>query len=165
MERLFTLDEKNYSDDLPIFERFAVRAIICKDGKYATQQSKFGDYKLPGGGMEKGETREQALIREVREETGLIVKPESIREIGEILEKRIDFFDPNQIFVAHSYFFFCDVEEDTVEVKMTQSEVKLGYHPAWATLEDFLSVNQNYLRDYWQKRDYKFMKWLQDRNL
>ena len=34
-----------------------------------------GLYTLPGGGVELGETLEQAVVREVREETGLAVAP------------------------------------------------------------------------------------------
>lgn len=33
----------------------------------------FGGYALPGGGLELGETIEEALIREVKEETGITV--------------------------------------------------------------------------------------------
>ena len=90
MELLFTLDEKNYTNDMPIFERYGVRAIIKQNHKFAMQQGNSGEYKMPGGGVEHGESFHQALIREVREETGLLVKPETIKEIGEVLEIRAD---------------------------------------------------------------------------
>jgi 8-oxo-dGTP diphosphatase len=42
-----------------------------------------GHWSLPGGALETGETLEQGIIREVREETGLEVKPLKVLEIFE----------------------------------------------------------------------------------
>jgi 8-oxo-dGTP diphosphatase len=42
-----------------------------------------GYWSLPGGVLETGETLEQGVIREVREETGLEVKPLKVLEIFE----------------------------------------------------------------------------------
>jgi 8-oxo-dGTP diphosphatase len=42
-----------------------------------------GQWSLPGGGVETGERLEEALIREVREETGLDVEPEQVAVIFE----------------------------------------------------------------------------------
>jgi 8-oxo-dGTP diphosphatase len=42
-----------------------------------------GYWSLPGGVLEAGETLEQGIIREVREETGLEVKPLKVLEIFE----------------------------------------------------------------------------------
>jgi len=57
----------------------AVDAIIEKDGKILLVLRKSkpfkGKWALPGGGVEEGERVEQALVREVEEETSLIVKP------------------------------------------------------------------------------------------
>ena len=43
---------------------------------------KYNYYKFPGGGIEAGESYAEALCREVREEAGLQVKKETIREYG-----------------------------------------------------------------------------------
>lgn len=52
--------------------------LIIKDGKIALIKKARGGYKglldLPGGGVEHGETPEEALIRELMEEAGVEVK-------------------------------------------------------------------------------------------
>jgi 8-oxo-dGTP diphosphatase len=59
----------------------ASHALIRREGKVlATRRSQANDYMpgkwdLPGGTVEEGETPEQALVREVKEETGLDVAP------------------------------------------------------------------------------------------
>ena len=78
MQTIMILDEKNYTENMPVFERFVVRALIEKDGLFAMQQGKNGEYKIPGGGMDAGESIVQALAREVQEETGLVIIPESM---------------------------------------------------------------------------------------
>ena len=90
MEQILVLDAKNYPEDMPEILRVAVRGIILMDGRMLMIENAFGEVKLPGGGIEKGEDEQQALLREVREETGYEVLPESIRPFGEIVEKRLD---------------------------------------------------------------------------
>jgi ADP-ribose pyrophosphatase YjhB (NUDIX family) len=57
----------------------AVSAAIFRDGRVLIvrrgRPPAHGLYTLPGGGVELGETLEQAVIREVREETGLAIAP------------------------------------------------------------------------------------------
>jgi 8-oxo-dGTP diphosphatase len=57
----------------------AVSAAIFRDGRVLIVRRAGppgpGLYTLPGGGVEVGETLEQAIIREVREETGLEIEP------------------------------------------------------------------------------------------
>jgi 8-oxo-dGTP diphosphatase len=57
----------------------AVSAAIFRDGKVLivrrARPPANGLYTLPGGGVELGETLEEAVIREVKEETALDVEP------------------------------------------------------------------------------------------
>lgn len=52
--------------------RVSAYGIVIKDGCLLTPRH-FGRHNLPGGGLELGETPEQAVVREVKEETGIEV--------------------------------------------------------------------------------------------
>ncbi len=85
---LFELDSRNYIKNGTIEKRPSVRGIIIKNHKIALVHSlKHDYYKFPGGGIDEGETHSDTLIREVFEESGLMVIPESIKEYGLVLRK------------------------------------------------------------------------------
>lgn len=163
MRTLLRFDKMDYDKDMRVCEKYSTRAIIMKDGKIATQHGGAGEYKLLGGGVEKGESYIEALCREVREEAGLIVIPESVKEIGEIEEKRKDIFDPDVIYVCHSYFYLCDITEERREPIMTESEIAKGYHLCWATPEEIISGNAPHCETMpWIMRDTEFVQRLQE---
>ena len=66
MKKILVMDEKNYSPDMDEIFREAVRGIIFFNGKLLMIENSFGETKLPGGGIEKGENEYQALMREVK---------------------------------------------------------------------------------------------------
>ena len=108
MKVIGELDAKDYPAGWPVFLREAVRAIIRKDGKIALVKSeKEHYYKFPGGGIEPGESHLGALLREVREETGLQVRVDSVREFGLVCEKRKSIMEPEIIFEQRSYYYTC----------------------------------------------------------
>lgn len=62
------------ASQLNIF-RIACSAIIERGGDYLLARRRdIGWWNLPGGGLEAGETVEEGLLREVREEIGLTVR-------------------------------------------------------------------------------------------
>lgn len=57
--------------NMEIKKRISVDAVIIKNGKILLVKEKdLNLWEMPGGGIEKGETLEEALKREVHEETG-----------------------------------------------------------------------------------------------
>lgn len=62
----------------PIFLNFAAAFVLNEHGEILLQKrSDANAWGLPGGAMELGESAERAMLREVAEETGLLVKVES----------------------------------------------------------------------------------------
>ncbi|HON52844.1 MAG TPA: NUDIX domain-containing protein [Bacteroidales bacterium] len=64
-----------------------VGAIVIQANKILVVQNSFShEFALPGGHIEKGETIQQALQREVLEETGIDIQFESIVNIGHFIQ-------------------------------------------------------------------------------
>jgi mutator protein MutT len=84
-----------------------VGAVIIKDGKILLEKRKNepgkGKWSIPGGLVELGESVEQTVIREVKEETGLEVeKPEHIDVVDNVV--RDDNSEIKYHFVIIDYF-------------------------------------------------------------
>jgi 8-oxo-dGTP pyrophosphatase MutT (NUDIX family) len=132
MRELFRMDRQDYNPAGPVYERPSARAVILKDGKVLLNYvAKYGCYEFPGGGIEAGETPETALRREVAEETGRIVVPESIREFGIVIRRQRDSKDPDGIFEQKNYYYFCEVTDETVPRKPDEHEIREGAEPVW----------------------------------
>lgn len=110
MKLLFTLDSKNYDKSIEVVSRPSARAIIIKSKKIGMIHSEKHDfYKFPGGGIEDGENPRDAMIREVREEAGLTVIPESVVEFGNVHRRSIT--ERGGLFIQDNLYYICRCEE------------------------------------------------------
>ena len=101
MRLLFELDLHDYAECTRTFVRNSARSIIIRDQKIAMVHSlKYDYYKFPGGGIRNGEDPVEALIRETREEAGLIVIPETIRAYGCVHRIQKSDQDDTECFIA-----------------------------------------------------------------
>lgn len=123
MRQLFELDAKNYNPNGTKFIRPSARSIIIKDGKiFMIHSLKYDYYKFPGGGIEKGETQIDAVIRETKEESGLVVIPESVKEYGMVhrIQKSTKFTE--DMYIQDNFYYLCDVNDDVSEQKLDDYE-------------------------------------------
>lgn len=135
-----TLDLKDYIEGGTVFRRNAVRGIVRRKDKYLVIYGKYGDYNFPGGGMKEGEELLDTLIREVQEETGYKVIPESVTDYFLVHERRKGTID--DLFEMDSWYYFCQVEETMYERALEDYEVEYEYQVAWMPLEDVIQKNE-----------------------
>ncbi len=119
--------------------RTAVRAIVVKDNHLLVMyRNKFGQeyYALVGGGVDLGESNEQALHRELQEESGITVQ--NLRLV--IVE------DAGEMFGVQ-YIYRCDYVSGEPALSPDSEEAKISalgqnlYQPLWLPIADLSATN------------------------
>ena len=147
MKQLFTIDAKDYDPSWPKSYRPSVRGIIInKDGLISLIYSqKYHFYKLPGGGIEEGESHLETLIREVDEETGLTVIPDSIQEFGEALRIQKSSALKDTIFVQQNYYYICQTTDQIHSQHLDQDEQEADFILKTVSLDEAITTNQAFI--------------------
>ena len=105
-----------------------VAAIIIDDGKVFATQRGYGDFKggweFPGGKIDVGETPEEALVREIKEELDTVV------EVNELLDT-VEYDYPN--FHLSMDCFICKIKSGDLVLKEHEAA-------AWLTKDELKSV-------------------------
>ena len=144
MKLLFEIDKKNYDNGGKAFIRPSARAIIIKNNKiYMVHSLVYDYYKFPGGGIEKDESSIDAVIRETKEEAGLIIIKDSIKEYGYVHRKHKS-IDPNyEIFDQYNYYYLCDVENNILKQNLDDYEKEEKYTLELIDPKIAINVNRN----------------------
>lgn len=106
--------------------RVAARAVLLDEkGLMALLHiRKWGAYTLPGGGVEADETLEDALVRELREETGCQAVIQ--RPLGCVRENR-----SQHDFTQESYYYLAFVKGEKDALQLTPGEIEEGTEVIW----------------------------------
>ena len=144
MRLLFEMDTKDYDLNGVAFIRHSARCINIKNGLVAMVHSvKYDYYKFPGGGIEEGESKENAMIRETKEESGLVVIPESVKEYGYVHRIQKSDYDDADYFVQDNYYFLCDVEETIHSQDLDDYEADERFTLEYVEPDKAIYVNRN----------------------
>ena len=144
MRLLFEIDTKDYDRNGVGFIRHSARCINIKNGLVAMVHSiKYDYYKFPGGGIEERESKINAMIRETREEAGLIVIPKSVKEYGYVHRVQKSDFDDADYFVQDNFYFLCDVEETKHSQKLDDYESDEKFTLEYVNPDKAIFVNRN----------------------
>lgn len=138
--------------------RKASRGILMDKGKVALLNVSTKNYhKLPGGGIEDRETKEEAFVREILEETG---HHGSITDYaGIVIEYRKKYK-----LVQLSYIFAADSVGTPTSQKLEKDEIKEGHVLEWYEMSEALRLLEkenptDYEGIFIRKRDISVLKY------
>ena len=122
--------------------RTAVRAVILRGPELLmVYSSNVGDYKFPGGGVDIGETHQQALARELLEECGASLLSVD-GEFGAVVEYNFAEEKEYDVFKMTSYYYFCQIGAEFGSQKLDEYEKDLGFQPLWINIDEAILLNR-----------------------
>lgn len=152
MQPFYTIKDSDIFDSpepepVNYIDRPTVKGVVFNSDNKIAMLSNIKGYSLfPGGGVEEGETKEEALIRECVEEIGCEV--EIISEIGMATQFRAK--DKRKF---DTYFFTAKVKGETSKPTTTQED-ELAVTINWFTEEEVKNILENQIDkipiDYYQ---------------
>ena len=170
MKELFSIDLNDYEHNYIVYKRPSARGIILSGDKIALVYSKKEKYyKFPGGGIKENEDMHTALIREVREEVGLTVIPESIIEFGSVMRRQKSNYSPDTIFEQENFYFLCKAEKYVSDQELDDYEKDAEFVLRFVNIEDAIKTNRNYhsndlFNEIMIKREEKVLQLVKDYN-
>jgi len=109
-----------------VIENFKGQILLTKSPRWKNK------WVMPGGHIEVGESIEEGILREAKEETGLELEPIKVIHSGELIESG-DFFRP-----AHFIFFDLLCRAESEDVKLDAKELS---EYIWVSPEEALEMD------------------------
>lgn len=132
--------------------REACRGILIVDGKILlTYETNTDQWFIPGGGLEDSESIAECCVRELAEETGIVV--DTKQQFLTINEYYDDW-----LFISH--YYTCEYMGETKKV-LTGREIEVGLEPRWISLDEAIEIFSKY-QDYAGKDEMKSGAYLRE---
>lgn len=119
----------NYNENIKYEKEInKVRAVVLNKEGRALLVHYAGLYMLPGGKIEENETQEEALKREIAEETGIEIEPSQAEKFLVINSYSENYYDReqkkeiNRITNTNFYFITTNQDIDLTHTHLTESE-------------------------------------------
>lgn len=129
--------------------RPAVRVIVLKDSLIAVgkriKDNKVVGVKFPGGGIENGESYDQATIKEVLEEVGILV--DTVTNLGHRFSHDIEYDDPER---AKKYrggqdnWMLCHYVKDSQKLLDSQGD---SFNVEWLPIDEVIGQIRYFKED------------------
>ena len=159
------INESNLSnEDIQIFNN-KVRAVLLKDNMILVSNYN-GVVLLPGGAINADETDEEALIRELKEETGIIYDFNSMKELLNIENYQKDYptrrDETVNRLIKTKYYLGEYKGIDLENVNRTENEVKGNFYSELKTLDEFIDtlkeLSDNPRKKYFDRENEEIIK-------
>lgn len=128
---------------IPVSElrwRPSAYAIVIKDDCILLVPA-FGGYTLPGGGLELGETIEEALIREVKEETGITVSSPELLGVKSNIFILPGVSEKGKNVQSILLYYRCEYVSGELSAEVfDETEKEFGGLPEWVSLSQLSSI-------------------------
>jgi len=102
-------------------QRVSVKGILCRDNKVLLLQDQRGKWELPGGRIDFGETPEETLKREFKEELNIINV-----SMGDIVNIWT-FSSSTELVDYHFIILVFEVLAEGIEIKLNEESTKYGW--------------------------------------
>ena len=164
MKTIIINETKLHDDDIQKFGN-KVRAVLLSDNKILVSHYG-GVILLPGGSIDKGETVDVAIIRELKEETGIVYDIDSLKEL-----LLLEYYQPNYPTrrdeainrLIRTRFYLAQYRGiDLKSINRTENEVKDNFHLDLIELDEFASLinesSDNPRKKYFDRENQEVLK-------
>lgn len=117
-------------------------AVIIEDDKILLSPQ-HGDnrYDLPGGKVDLGESMEDGLVREVKEETGIEVSPVRLLGVHDVLFK-VTFREPQEVWHSVMLYYLCDKVGGRINTDgFDEHEASYAQEAVWMNLDQLDGIS------------------------